>query len=126
MALQIYLDSMPATLFCVYRCANLRAREDQALRPRAPAMLKRLVKAPLRDAAETFCKLPTVAYSESSGFLGQRLSAKSCRHKLKGRGLSVSLYEPDFKHLIAMIAQEGSGLNSLSQTLSEGPGLETG
>ena len=61
MALQIYLVSMPATLFCVYRCANLRARADQALRPRAPAMFKRLFKLLLKDAAHIFCKLPTEA-----------------------------------------------------------------
>ena len=82
MALQIYLVSMPATLFCVYRCANLRAREDQALRPRAPAMLERLFKALLKDAAQISCKLPTEAYSECSGFQGQPLSAKFCRHRL--------------------------------------------
>ena len=89
MALQIYLVSMPAALLCVYRCANLRAREDQALRPRAPAMFKRLIKARLQDAAQLSCKLPTEACSECSGFQGQPLSAKFCRHRVKGRQISV-------------------------------------
>ena len=100
MALQIYLVSMPATLFCVYRCANLRAREDQALRPRAPAMIERLIKARLKDAAQISCTLPTEACSECSGFSGQPLSAKFCRHRLKGCQISVGCYMLKLMHLI--------------------------